>query len=189
MQPSYDAVRETIEACGLSATVELDDYDDSYLYDIGEQLRLEPIERLRRLGGSSWTRTVERLAGRSEAVIVIGDAAGALHGWPLLLPADGVVEVCSREVAGVDGVSVLASAPGTRGYADLRSAAERVEVMGTQVLVGSPLDLLRIERARGRRVQAGALEAVLEHRRRWPSGPAERRASPTSRRAPRSRHG
>jgi transcriptional regulator with XRE-family HTH domain len=175
MQPSYDAVRESIEACGLSAMVELGDYDDSYLYDIGEQLRLTPIERLRRLGGASWTDPVERLAGLKEGAIVIGDAAGALHGWPLMLPADGVVEVCSREVVGVDGVSVIASPPGTRGYADVRRAAERLDVMGAEVLVGSPLDLLRIERARGRRVQAGALEAVLEHRRRWPDGPAERR--------------
>nr|MBA2717004.1 hypothetical protein [Propionibacteriales bacterium] len=47
---------------------------------------------------------------------------------------------------------------------------------GQGVWIASPLDLLRVEQARGRRVQTGALLAVLEHRRRFPNGPPAQRA-------------
>ncbi|HVF77242.1 MAG TPA: helix-turn-helix transcriptional regulator [Solirubrobacteraceae bacterium] len=181
MQPPYDAVIAAVAACGLSASVELTQDDPSYLYAIGEQLRLAPIERLRRLGADARVGAVERLADGDEDVIVLGDAAGALQGWPLMLPADDTVEVCARdpsrlsEAALSDGVIVTPRPAGTCGYTDLRRAAERIQIGEREILVADLLDLVRVELARHRGVQAGALEAVLEHRRRWPDGPPERR--------------
>ena len=176
MDPSYDAVTDAIAACGLQATVELDQPDTSYLYDVGEQLRLAPIDRLVRLGGGERVGVLRKLAADGCAAIVIGDVAGALQGWPLTLPVGDVVEVCApADALQSDRVRIIATAPGTRGVGDLRRRSERLAVGDGSVQVAAPLDLLRIERARGRELQAGALEAVLEHRRRWPDGPPPRR--------------
>lgn len=139
-------------------------------------MRLEPIERLRRLASDEHVDIVRQLAERNADVIVIGDSAAALHGWPLLLDPAGDIEVCATVAAAeavrdLDRVAVVQQPPGTRGYADLRRDCELVSVPRSRVRAASPLDLLRIERARNRVVQAGAIEAVLEHRRRWPDGP------------------
>lgn len=173
MAPAYDAVMDAVAACGLAATVALANADSSYLHDVGGRLRLAPIERLRRLASEQQVDIVERLAASGAAAIVIGDTAAALHGWPLLLAPEDDVEVCATAVAApsLEGVLVVERPPGTRGYADLRRGCEPVDLPGGQVCVASPLDLLRIERARHHVVEAGAIEAVLEHRRRWPDGP------------------
>jgi transcriptional regulator with XRE-family HTH domain len=177
MEPGYDAVMQTIAACGLAAMVELASADSSYLHDVDDRLRLEPIERLRRLGTPRHVDVIERLAEGGEEAIVIGETGAALHGWPLILPGDSEVEVCvtaatAAAFQALEGVTVLQQAPGTRGHSDLRRDQEVVEVPGGQVQVASPLDLLRIERARRHDVQALGIEAVLEHRRRWPNGPS-----------------
>lgn len=176
MAPAYDAVMEAIAACGLAATVALANADSSYLHDVGGRLRLEPIKRLRRLASDQHVDIVQHLAERDADVILIGDSASALHGWPLRLDPDGDIEVCATVAAttaarDLDRVTVLEQPPGTRGYSDLRRDCELVSVPGGRVRVASPLDLLRIERARNHVVEAGAIEAVLEHRRRWPNGP------------------
>lgn len=173
MQPPYDAVRDVIAACGLDASVDLAEADPSYLYEVGEQLRRPPLERLRRLGGDARARAVTGLARSGTKVVVIGDAAGVLQGWPLMLPSEGPVEVCAPATASVDVacVAIVVVPSGTRGYADLSRGCERLLIDGDAIEVASPLDLLRIERARGHGLQASALEAMLEHRRRWPGGP------------------
>jgi transcriptional regulator with XRE-family HTH domain len=176
MAPAYDAVMEAIAACGLATTVTLANADSSYLHDVGGRLRLTPIERLRRLASERHVDIVQQLAERDADAIVIGDSAAALHGWPLLLDPAGDIEVCATVAAAeavrdLDRVTLVEQPPGTRGYTDLRRDCELVEVPGGRVRVASPLDLLRIERARNHVVQAGAIEAVLEHRRRWPNGP------------------
>ncbi len=74
MEPGYDAVMRTIAACGLAAMVELANADSSYLRDVDDRLRLEPIERLRRLGTPRHVDVVERLAERGMEAIVIGDS-------------------------------------------------------------------------------------------------------------------
>lgn len=180
MQPAYDAVVHAIAACGLEATVALASADSSYLHDVGGRLRHAPIERLRRLATAQHVDVIQRLGKRAADAIVIGDSAAALHGWPLRLDAGSDVEVCASAaaaaaVADLDRVTVLEQPPGTRGYTDLRRDSELLEVPGGHVRVASPLDLLRIERARHHVVQAGAIEAVLEHRRRWPDGPPPQR--------------
>ena len=108
-------------------------------------------------------------------------SATALQGWPLRLDPDSDVEVCATARAGavvaeLDRVRVLEQPPGTRGYPDLRRDCELVDVPSGRVRVASPLDLLRIERARHHHVEAGGIEAILEHRRRWPDGGPRRYA-------------
>lgn len=177
MAPAFDAVVAAVTACGLTATIDLASADSSYLHDVGGRLRLEPIERLRRLATERHVAVVLHLAEQDMDAILIGDCAAALHGWPLQLDSGADVEVCSSAAApsAMHGVTVVHRPPGTRGYSDLRRDRELLEVPGGRVRVASPLDLLRIERARRHMVQSGALEAVLEHRRRWPNGPAPQR--------------
>lgn len=179
-EPGYNAVMGAIRACDMAAVVQLARADESYLGDVGERLRAEPIDRLRALRGEGRVATVARIAELRGDAIVIGDTGAAMHGWPLLLPAGEPVEVCAsadaeREVLRIDGVTVLARPPGTSGYMDLRRDRELVPTLEGVVAIASPLDLLRIELARGHHEQAGAIEAVLEHRRRWPEGPPSRR--------------
>jgi transcriptional regulator with XRE-family HTH domain len=48
VKPSLETLRELIRACGLELWFRLSNYDDSYLPDIAENLRLTPSERLDR---------------------------------------------------------------------------------------------------------------------------------------------
>lgn len=64
--------------------------DDSYQSQIARQLKLDPAERVRRLApqwaadGFDPVEALTRLAGHARFVVV-GDVAGALHGWPVML--------------------------------------------------------------------------------------------------------
>lgn len=181
MEPSYAAVTQALRACELSAVVELAAPDDSYLGQVGELLRLSPLERVRRLAGPVHAEQLERLAAAEIDGVLFGDVAAVLAGWPLSLPSSSRLELCGDPHAAVMvpevELTIDARPPGTRGLQDLRRDRERVLLDGGRsVWIASPLDLLRIEQARGRRVQAGALLAVLEHRRRFPHGPPARRA-------------
>ena len=49
VKPSLETVREVVRACGLELTFGLANYDDSYLLDIYDQLRLSPAERVERM--------------------------------------------------------------------------------------------------------------------------------------------
>jgi transcriptional regulator with XRE-family HTH domain len=178
MTPAYDAVMDAVAACGLSATIALANADSSYLHDVGSRLRLAPIERLRRLASQRHVELVNQLATRE--AIIIGDVAAALHGSPLRLDPDVDLEVCAATSAtaairDLDRIKWIEQPAGTRGYTDLRRDCEAIEVPDGPLRVASPLDLLRIARASHHVVQAGAIEAVLEHRTRWPAGPPPQR--------------
>jgi transcriptional regulator with XRE-family HTH domain len=180
MAPAYDAVMDAVAACDLSASVALANADFSYLHDVGSRLRLAPIERLRRVATQRYVDVVDELAAREPDAIIIGDTAAALQGSPLRLDPDVAIEVCATPSAAtairdLDRVTLTEAPPGTRGYSDLRRDRETIEVPAGRVRVASPLDLLRIERARHHVVQAGAIEAVLERRARWPDGPPPQR--------------
>ena len=48
VKPSLETLRELIRACGLELGFELASYDDSYLPDIADNLRVSPAERIDR---------------------------------------------------------------------------------------------------------------------------------------------
>jgi hypothetical protein len=174
-------------ACGLQLDAHLAVEDRSWWPQIAMQLELPPVERVRRLtpaGAPDVGDALGLLAAAGSSVIVIGEVAGALHGWPLVLSA-AAIEVCARP-ADIDGVVVPLGAcevedgyvlaggvrlivdempAGTFGFGDLARAAEAVTVGGSQVRVAGLLDLLRIAEASGApeaRREALAYQAVLD---------------------------
>jgi transcriptional regulator with XRE-family HTH domain len=176
--PPLESVIDALHACDLELTVGLARYDDSYQSLIAQQLLLEPVERVRHLAppwaaeGFDPIGILSELAGQARFV-VIGNVAGAFHGWPIMLggrtlhvvPADASmrrVEHAARRLRGEpaekgsDGsrrwvlpkgaelhATLLPS--GTRGYRDLARDAQSVQIApGVSVRVASLIDLIRI---------------------------------------------
>jgi len=48
VKPSLETLRELIRACGLELTLGMANYDDSYVPDIVDNLRVDPAERVDR---------------------------------------------------------------------------------------------------------------------------------------------
>lgn len=167
-QPAFQDVQDAVGACGLQLDAHLLPEDRSWWPQIAAQLERTPPERVRQLTSAAVfvdvLAALESVADSRAPVIVIGQVAGALHGWPLVLASD-VVEVCARtdslDLASADpeagnaeagahefrcgGRLTLTEAPaGTAGYGDLARGAESVELDGGEVQVAGLLDLLRI---------------------------------------------
>ncbi len=86
--PPMDAVQALARACGLELVVGLANGDDSYARDIAMRLRLTPTERLRRLATRDAVdplAVAAALEGHEVRYVLIGDVAGAVHGWPITL--------------------------------------------------------------------------------------------------------
>jgi transcriptional regulator with XRE-family HTH domain len=116
-EPSWGDVGAVAEACGLQLDAHLAQEDRSWWGEIAVALTLSPAERVRRvlrpededilpvLDPANVVPVLERLGESGEPAIVIGEVAGALHGWPLEI-SGGPVEVCA--VAG-GAASLMAS--------------------------------------------------------------------------------
>ena len=87
----------------------------------------------------------------------MGEVAGALHGWPLILSDEGTLDLVVHSedralaaetvlaaLAAPDRVRLLDAPPGTYGFADLARAAVEFTVGGSTVEVTGLVDLLRI---------------------------------------------
>jgi hypothetical protein len=161
-QPSYEDVQVVVGACGLQLDAHLAVEDHSWWPQIAMQLDTSPVQRVRRLtppGAVDVIPVLEGLAGRQVPAIVIGEVAGALHGWPLVLGA-GVVEICIRApdlmnskpnlpgtgntTDGANELRVTEIPPGTGGFNDLARSVELIELEGAEVRLAGLLDLLRI---------------------------------------------
>jgi DNA-binding XRE family transcriptional regulator len=188
-RPAFQDVQDVAEACGLQIDAHLLPEDRSWWPQIAAQFRRTPADRVRQVTPPrvfvDAMAVLEALTHSGVPVIVIGELAGALHGWPLVLSGEAV-EVCARQdavsavlerlgasyaAAGVyelrsGGRLAIVEAPtGTSGYGDLVRSAEGVDVDGGMVLVAGLLDLLRIADASlapDARRHALAYEAVLE---------------------------
>jgi transcriptional regulator with XRE-family HTH domain len=193
-QPTFAAVRDAARACGLELTLGLAARDTSYGPQVIEQLGQSPAERVRRLSPPGSFDRVELLArlvaAGAQRMIVVGEVAGALHGWPLMLDGN-VLELAphpaavhelettlgqlgaERDIApgGLrlpDGgrVALTALPPGTGGFRDLHRDAEDIELApGVSVSVASLVDLLRMAdagRAAGTGIFLPALWRTLE---------------------------
>ncbi len=169
--PSYEDAQSAVAACGLQLDVNLVTEDRSWWPQVAVQLGDDPVERVRRLTapeGPDVMAVLEALAHTGAPAIVIGELAGALHGWPLVL--SGTVEVCARihtmdvtlerlgarestrgayQLPAGGQLIVTDVPPGTAGFGDLARGAEEVVIGSGSVQVAGLLDLLRIADASG----------------------------------------
>jgi transcriptional regulator with XRE-family HTH domain len=184
-------VMEDIEAaaaaCGLHLESHLVVDDRSWWPQIALQLELDPFDRVRRLtppGSPDVAAALGALAVSAQHLVLIGEVAGALHGWPLVIDG-GSIEVCAQaadgaslltavgpqvdrhqyELPGGARMHVVPEPPGTAGLTDLWRGSEPFATPAAEVRVASLVDLLRIADAspsRGARRQALAYQAVLD---------------------------
>jgi transcriptional regulator with XRE-family HTH domain len=187
--PSLEETQSAVRACGFDLALNLVAEDRSWWPQIAVQLERSPIERLRSLarpGARDLVRLLDVIADIEVPAVVIGDVAGALNGWPLVLSATGVVEICGDpaqlgpallarglrqveqryELASGRALSIMEHPPGTAGVRDLGRNPETTAARdGRSVQVASLLDLLRIADATDggtRSRETLALQAVLE---------------------------
>jgi transcriptional regulator with XRE-family HTH domain len=169
-RPSFEDAKAAARACGFDIDAHVVAEDRSWWPQIAGQLELDPLTRVRRLtppGSIDLAGHVRALAESESSLIVIGELAGALHGWPLVLGTN-TVEVCSRpdtRPALTTALAVVETPPGTWGYGDLARGAEVIELGEGTVRVAGLLDLLRIADAssgRDARRHALALRTVID---------------------------
>ena len=186
-QPAFQDVQEVVGACGLQLDAHLLSEDRSWWPQIAVQLGRTPAQRVRQLAPrgvlSDVMAALGALVETGAPCVVIGEVAGALHGWPLVM-SDRTVEVCAPEqplISILDGVrasgtgayelpsgarlSIVQIPPGTSGYGDLARGAESVDLESETVQVAGLLDLLRIADASTdpeARRHALAYQAVLD---------------------------
>jgi transcriptional regulator with XRE-family HTH domain len=184
---SYEDIQTIARACQLQLDAHLAPEDHSWWPQIAVQLDRTPAERVRRLtppAAFDVIPVLEDLAYTAGSVIVLGEVAGALHGWPLVL-GTGTVEVCVRpqdvrlvldrleSLQTSDGpegslagrLLITKAPPGTAGFRDLAREADTVEIDDRGVRVAALRDLLRIADASPHadaRRHALAYQAVLD---------------------------
>jgi transcriptional regulator with XRE-family HTH domain len=202
---SVDDVELVAHACGLQLDAHLQVEDRSWWPQIAMQLELEPLERVRRLtppGAPDIAAALSELAGADVVPgLIIGDVAGALHGWPLV-PGSSTIEVCGlvdpvghrlrqmgarqtrsgRHIVSA-GVSVVIdeTPAGTAGEVDLARNRVAFETPAGVLEAAGLIDLLRIadaSDARTARRDSLALQAVLDvQREREAAGASDDRAA------------
>jgi transcriptional regulator with XRE-family HTH domain len=160
-EPKFQMVQEVVAACELDLTLGLATADEgSWTALVHEQLTREPAARVRHLSRDRFDRVaaLELVAAVGLRAVVVGEVAGALHGWPLILSDKGTLdlvvhpedralatETVLAASAAPDRVRLLDAPPGTYGFADLARAAIEVTVGGSAVVeVAGLVDLLRI---------------------------------------------
>lgn len=178
-EPKFEAVQDAVEVCGLDLTLGFATADEgSWAPLIYEQLARAPAERVRHLTHDRFNRVaaLELVGTIGVRAIVVGEVAGALHGWPLILGEQGTLDLvvhpndrrfATEDIIATavhpDRIRLLDTPAGTHGYADLARSAVEASIDGVEV--AAPVDLLRIALAeRGPYSQrfALALDATLE---------------------------
>jgi transcriptional regulator with XRE-family HTH domain len=177
-QVSIQDVEAVARVCGLQLEAHLAVEDRSWWPQIATQVEFEPIERVRRLtpaGGGDVADALEALAATDSSAIVIGEVAGALHGWPLVLDATAI-EVCpapthhtsAYKLARGPRVTINETPSGTFGFSDLMRGTEKIAIGSHDIHVAGLVDLLRIAEASPAstaRRDALAYQATLDVRR------------------------
>ncbi len=196
---SVDDVELVAHACGLQLDAHLLVEDRSWWPQIAMQLELEPLDRVRRLtppGAPDIASALSELAGAGVPGLIIGEVAGALHGWPLVA-GSSTIEVCGRVdamryrlrqmgarqtrsgrhiVSGGVSVVIDEAPSGTAGEVDLARNRVAFKTPAGALDAAGLIDLLRIadaSDARTARRDSLALQAVLDVQR-------EREAAPTA---------
>lgn len=144
-EPSLASVERALEACGLAVIVGIANGDDSYAHQIAAQLRLSPSERVRQLGRRLSLSPVEIagvLAVHEVRYVLIGEVAGAVHGWPITLDSGDYLLVPDDEPRNLEALErAAASLGGTGGQVDDPfggfDTRLRWNLLGNQALVAS----------------------------------------------------
>jgi transcriptional regulator with XRE-family HTH domain len=201
---SLDDVEMVAHACGLQLDAHLLVEDRSWWPQIAMQLELDPLERVQRLtppGTRDIAAALSELAAAAVPGLIIGEVAGALHGWPLVL-GSLTIDMCGRvDAIGYrlrqngprqtrsgrhimsGGVSVVIDQEpaGTGGEADLARNRVPFETPAGDLDAAGLIDLLRIadaSAARTARRDSLALQAVLDvQREREAAGASDDRAA------------
>ncbi|HTX08821.1 MAG TPA: helix-turn-helix transcriptional regulator [Solirubrobacteraceae bacterium] len=186
-QVGIEDVELVAGACGLHLEAHLVVEDRSWWSQIALQLELDPLDRLRQItpsGSPDLASALGQLRVSWQHLVVIGEVAGALQGWPLVL-GGGVIEACAQaadgaplltaigprvardeyELSGGARLRVIGKPAGTSGLPDLWRGSEPVDTPDGAIRVASLVDLLRIADAsthRSARLEALAHQAVLD---------------------------
>ncbi len=158
-EPKFCAVQDVAQACGFDLTLGFANADEgSWNSLIYEQLRRTPAERVRQLSHDNYDRVgaLQEIGSSGLRAIIVGEVAGALHGWPLVLDGQGELDllVHSEDRGRVEEVIATAPSPervrlvetlpGAWGYADLARNCVPMDVDGVELQVAALIDLLRI---------------------------------------------
>jgi transcriptional regulator with XRE-family HTH domain len=197
-QVGLEDVEAVAAACGLHLDAHLVVEDRSWWSQVALQLDLDPLDRVRRLtpsGSPDLASALCQLSVSAQHLVVVGEVAGALQGWPLVLDG-GAIDVCAQAADGaplltaigprvardeyaLDGgvcLRVIAEPAGTGGLLDLWRGSERVQTPAGEIRVASVVDLLRIADAStgaSARRHALAYQAVLDVKAARAKTPAE----------------
>ena len=180
-EPKFESVQQTVKACGLDLTLGFTAADDhSWAPLIYEQLAREPQERVEHLTRDNFDRiaALQLVATVGARAIAIGETAGAMHGWPLILSDHGTLDLVvhpdDRQLAeetilpaalNPGRIRLLDRTPGTHGFADLARNVVQIPIGRASVEVAGLVDLLRIaltERGPYSQRFALALDATLQ---------------------------
>ncbi|MFI4972476.1 MAG: multiprotein-bridging factor 1 family protein [Hyphomicrobiales bacterium] len=192
-EPKLQAVQDAVAASGLDLTLGFAAADEgSWTALIYDQLARSPAARVKHLSRDRFDRVAAlELAGAvGVRMIVVGEVAGALHGWPLILSEQGTLDLVvhpdDRQLAyetiiasavHPDRIRLLDAPAGTHGFGDLARAAVELPIDEVVVEVAALVDLLRIaltERGPYSQRFALALDATLQLTARAPR-PADER--------------
>ena len=158
--PSLAETQTAVRACGLDLAVNL----------VSEDVSWWPQIAVAEMGPA-----LEALSARNVLAVIIGELAGALHGWPLVLSGTGTVEVSgeanqsesssSPRLTRGEDVYAMAAGSGARSSSnhharpapcDLLRGAPTLDLPTGSVPVAGVRDLLRIADAEaGRRRSRG----------------------------------
>ncbi len=157
-EPKFRSVQEAVGACRLDLMLEFANADEgSWNSLIYAQLLRTPAERVLKLsrGRSDRVEALKLFGAAGLRTIVVGETAGALHGWPLILDGPGGVDMLvhgddrrqAEEViaaaAHSERIRLLDTLLGTWGYADLARNCVSMKLDGVAVQVAALVDLLR----------------------------------------------
>jgi hypothetical protein len=87
-------VQEVVAACEIDLTLGLATADEgSWTSLIHEQRAREPAERVRHRDRFDRIAALALVAAVGLRAVVVGEVAGALHGWPLILSDEGTLDL------------------------------------------------------------------------------------------------
>ncbi len=110
-----EAVQALARACSLELVVGLANGDDSYARDVAARRRLTPTERVRSLAAPRAADSLAIAATLADAevhYVLVGEVAGAAHGWPITLARGEYLVVAEEGTRNLERLAAAAQALG-----------------------------------------------------------------------------